>query len=114
MPKKITKPSIIKAAGNKTKVIEEFIGRVNSNTNEVSMARMISPKGWTEPGQTPEFNEYTIVLSGVLSVKTMDDFLKLMPERHLLLLPENGCNIALQIRKVLNISPYTVRVSPRI
>jgi quercetin dioxygenase-like cupin family protein len=73
MPKKITKPSIIKAAGNKTKVIEEFIGLVNSNTNEVSMARMISPEGWTEPGQTPEFNEYTIVLRGVLSVKSKDD-----------------------------------------
>ncbi len=73
MPEKITKPSIIKAAGNKTKVIEEFIGRINSNTNEVSIARMISPEGWAQPGQTPEFNEYTIVLSGVLSVKTRDD-----------------------------------------
>ena len=73
MPTKITKPSIIKAAGTKTKIIEEFIGRVNSNTNEGSMARMISPEGWTEPGQTPEFNEYTIVLRGVLIVKTKDD-----------------------------------------
>ncbi len=73
MPKKITKPSIIKAAGKKNKLIEEFIGLVNSNTDEVSIALMTSPKGWTEPGQTPEFNEYTIVSRGVLNVKTKDD-----------------------------------------
>lgn len=63
-------PIIIKAAGNKPKVIEEFLGRVNSQTHEVSIAKMKSPSGWEEPGQTPEFDEYTIVLKGLLRVKT--------------------------------------------
>ena len=62
--------SIITAAGNKPKVIEEFIGRVNSRTHEVSIARMKSPSGWVEPGQMPEFDEYTLVLNGVLRVRT--------------------------------------------
>lgn len=66
----ISKPSIIEAAGNKPKIIKEFIGRVNSKTEEVSIAKMESPQGWVEPGQTPEFNEYTIVLKGSLTVKT--------------------------------------------
>lgn len=68
--KKIDKPTIIQAAGNKPKIIQEFIGRVNSNTNEVSIAKMTSPPGWLEPGQKPEFNEYTLVLKGVLRVAT--------------------------------------------
>jgi mannose-6-phosphate isomerase-like protein (cupin superfamily) len=58
------------AAGNPPKQIEEFIGRLNSKTNEVSIARMKSPCGWSEPGQTPEFDEYTVVLKGVLNVAT--------------------------------------------
>jgi mannose-6-phosphate isomerase-like protein (cupin superfamily) len=66
----IPSPSIVKAAGNKPKVIEEFIGRVNSGTSNVSIARMISPCGWTEPGQIPEFDEYTVVLQGLLRVNT--------------------------------------------
>lgn len=72
MPIKITKPTIIKAAGNKPKEIKEYIGRVNSKTDEVSVARMKSPAGWVEPGQTPEFNEYTLVLKGMLRVKSKD------------------------------------------
>ncbi len=67
---KIGKPSIIKSAGNKPKIIEEYIGRVNSETSDLSIARMISPAGWKEPGQKPEFNEYTVVLKGVLRVRT--------------------------------------------
>jgi mannose-6-phosphate isomerase-like protein (cupin superfamily) len=67
---KIEKPSIIQAAGNKPKIIEEFIGRVNSGTGELSIARMRSPAGWIEPGQQPEFNEYTIVLKGMLRIAT--------------------------------------------
>jgi mannose-6-phosphate isomerase-like protein (cupin superfamily) len=63
-------PSVIEAAGNKPKIIEEFIGRVNSDSADISIARMRSPGGWVEPGQTPEFNEYTVVLSGVLRVTT--------------------------------------------
>ena len=62
--------AVIKAQGNKPKVIEEFIGRVNTRTEEVSIARMRSPAGWIEPGQTPAFDEYTVVLHGVLRVKT--------------------------------------------
>jgi ethanolamine utilization protein EutQ (cupin superfamily) len=70
LPTKINSPSIIKAAGNKPKIIEEYIGRVNSQTNDLSIARMKSPGGWIEPGQTPEFDEYTIVLKGELHIKT--------------------------------------------
>jgi len=70
MPVKIDKPTIIKAAGNKPKVIEEYIGRVNSQTSELSIAHMVSPAGWVEPGQRPDFNEYTVVLQGMLRVKT--------------------------------------------
>lgn len=66
-------PALIKAAGNKEKKIEEFFGRVNSNTSEVSIARMTSPEGWIEPGQCPEFNEYTLVLKGTLKVVTREE-----------------------------------------
>jgi len=65
-------PTIINAAGNKPKRIEEYVGRVNSKTSMVSVARMISPAGWIEPGQTPEFDEYTVVLRGMLRVETKD------------------------------------------
>ena len=69
MPKIISKPSVIKSAGNKPKLIEEFIGRINSGNKNISVAKMNSPKGWTEPGQKPEFEEITIVLNGVLRVE---------------------------------------------
>jgi mannose-6-phosphate isomerase-like protein (cupin superfamily) len=72
MTKKIDKPTIIKAAGSKPKQIEEFVGRVNTGTAEVSLARMVSPQGWVEPGQTPEFDEYTLVLKGTLKLKLRD------------------------------------------
>ena len=68
MPTLIKNPTVIQAAGNKPKVIEEFIGRVNSRTDVVSIARMKSSPGWVEPGQTPEFDEYTVVLKGFLRV----------------------------------------------
>jgi len=70
MPTLIEKPSVIAAAGNKPKIIEEFIGRVNSKTEALSVARMQSPSGWVEPGQAPEFDEYTVVLRGSLRVTT--------------------------------------------
>lgn len=69
----IKEPKVIKAAGNKPKVIEEFIGKVNSQTADVSIARMKSPSGWEEPGQTPEFDEYSVVLKGFLRVKTENE-----------------------------------------
>ncbi len=72
MPQLIDKPTIIQAAGNLSKRIEEFIGRVNSNTAEISIARMTSPPGWEEPGQRPEFTEFTLVLHGVLMVESED------------------------------------------
>ena len=68
MPTHIQQPSIVQAAGNKPKIIEEYIGRVNSATESLSVARMKSPSGWVEPGQTPEFDEYTVVLRGMLRV----------------------------------------------
>jgi len=70
MIKLIESPSIIKAAGTKEKIIEEYFGRVNSKSTNVSIAKMTSPKGWEEPGQCPEFDEYTVVLKGTLKVKT--------------------------------------------
>jgi mannose-6-phosphate isomerase-like protein (cupin superfamily) len=72
MPTKIEGPSIIEAAGNKPKRIEEYIGRVNSGTAAVSVARMVSPPGWKEPGQRPEFDEYTVVLKGRLRVESRE------------------------------------------
>ena len=68
-PTLIAKPKRIPAAGNKPKLIDEYIGRVNSGTSAVSVAHMRSPGGWIEPGQTPEFEEYTVVLKGVLHVE---------------------------------------------
>jgi len=76
MPRLIEKSSIVKPAGNKPKTIEEFVGRVNSGHKELSIARMRSPKGWIEPGQQPEFDEYTLVLKGVLKVDTKEDVLE--------------------------------------
>jgi mannose-6-phosphate isomerase-like protein (cupin superfamily) len=70
MPTLITSPKIIEAAGNKHKIIREFIGRVNSSIENISIAKMTSPEGWEEPGQTPEFDEYTLVLRGMLRVET--------------------------------------------
>ena len=69
MPTLISAPTEIIAAGNKPKLIREFIGRVNSRTETVSIAHMTSPAGWIEPGQTPDFDEYTVVLRGMLRVE---------------------------------------------
>jgi mannose-6-phosphate isomerase-like protein (cupin superfamily) len=68
MPTLIQSPVVVQAAGNKPKIIEEFIGHVSSKTPALSVARMKSPAGWSEPGQTPEFDEYTVVLRGLLRV----------------------------------------------
>ena len=75
MPELIKAPKVIESAGNKPKVIEEYVGRVNTGGADVSVARMKSPVGWEEPGQTPEFDEYTLVLRGLLRVKTKDETL---------------------------------------
>ena len=73
MPTILKSPSRIESAGNKPKIIEEFIGRVNSKNDAVSIARMKSPGGWVEPGQIPEFDEYTVVLEGLLKVETRNE-----------------------------------------
>jgi mannose-6-phosphate isomerase-like protein (cupin superfamily) len=75
MAQRIEKPTVVQAAGNKPKKIEEFVGRVNTATAGASVARMTSPGGWQEPGQTPEFDEYTLVLRGTLRVETRDGVL---------------------------------------
>lgn len=69
MPQLISAPTVIAAAGNKPKRIEEYAGRVNSGHSSVSVARMVSPEGWLEPGQRPEFEEITVVLKGLLRVE---------------------------------------------
>jgi ethanolamine utilization protein EutQ len=68
-PTLIAQPTRIQSAGNKPKLIDEYIGRVNSQTSAASVAHMRSPAGWCEPGQTPEFDEFTIVLKGTLHVE---------------------------------------------
>ncbi len=70
MARFIGAPTVIAAAGQPPKLIEEFVGRVNSQTAALSIAKMTSPFGWREPGQTPEFDEYTLVLKGELQVET--------------------------------------------
>ena len=69
MPELIAGPTHIEAAGNKPKIIREYVGRVNSKTEAVSVAHMQSPDGWKEPGQRPLFDEYTVVLRGLLRVE---------------------------------------------
>ncbi len=70
MVKLIETPTNIKAYGTKEKIVSEYIGNINSNTRSVSIAKMESPQGWEEPGQTPKFDEYTIVMKGTLKVET--------------------------------------------
>jgi ethanolamine utilization protein EutQ (cupin superfamily) len=69
MPRHITAPTRVEAAGDPPKQIDEFVGRANSGTEAISIARMVSPPGWEEPAQTPEFDEYTVVLRGLLQVE---------------------------------------------
>ena len=75
MPTLVPQPTRIRAAGTKPKLIDEYIGRVNTKTPAVSVAHMRSPQGWEEPGQTPEFDEFTIVLKGELRVYHRDGYL---------------------------------------
>ena len=72
----ISEPTVVHAAGNIPKLIEEFVGLANTGTDQVSIARMKSPSGWQEPGQTPDFDEYSIVLEGELRVETREGVLE--------------------------------------
>ena len=76
MPTLIAKPTRVTAVGNKPKLIDEYIGRVNSDHAQLSIAHMRSPGGWVEPGQRPEFDEYTLVLHGVLQVDSEGETLR--------------------------------------
>jgi hypothetical protein len=69
MPTLIVEPTRVAAAGNKPKLIDEYVGRINSATDALSVAHMRSPAGWVEPGQTPDFDEFTVVLRGMLRVE---------------------------------------------
>jgi hypothetical protein len=80
MPRLVKNPSLIKSSGNKPKIIREFLGRVNTRESKVSIARMTSPAGWIEPGQTPEFDEYTIVLE----VKTEQSTIRVAKDQAIL------------------------------
>ncbi|RJQ46939.1 MAG: cupin [Nitrospiraceae bacterium] len=75
MPILIRRPVVIASAGNKPKEIREYVGRVNTKTSDVSIARMKSPGGWIEPGQQPEFDEYTLILRGMLRVTTKTEMI---------------------------------------
>ncbi|MDQ7773158.1 MAG: AraC family ligand binding domain-containing protein [Elusimicrobiales bacterium] len=88
MPQFIEKPKLVKAAGNKPKIIEEFIGRANSGTTTISVARMVSPGGWEEPEQHPLFTEYTLVLKGLLRVETRDGTLDVRAGQAIIMQPE--------------------------
>jgi quercetin dioxygenase-like cupin family protein len=79
VPKLIAAPAVVPAAGNHPKRIEEFVGRVNTATGSVSVARMVSPPGWVEPGQRPDFEEYTLVLEGCLRVESEAGTLEVRP-----------------------------------
>jgi mannose-6-phosphate isomerase-like protein (cupin superfamily) len=75
MPKLIQAPTTFKAPGTKPKMIDEYVGRVSTKTETASIAHMLSPAGWSEPGQTPEFDEYTVVIRGMLRVTHTDGVL---------------------------------------
>jgi quercetin dioxygenase-like cupin family protein len=79
MPKLIQCPTIVEAAGTKAKKIEEYVGRVSSGHKRLSVARMVSPQGWEEPGQRPEFEEVTVVLRGLLRVEHEGGVLEVQP-----------------------------------
>jgi ethanolamine utilization protein EutQ len=79
MARLIEQPTVIAAVGNKPKRIEEFVGQVNTRTDQVSIARMHSTPGWEEPGQTPAFDEFTLVLAGMLRVETKTGVLEVRP-----------------------------------
>ncbi len=76
MPELIAAPSRVEAAGTRPKLIDEYVGRVNTGDVALSIAHMRSPEGWEEPGQTPEFREFTIVLSGMLRVESLEGTLE--------------------------------------
>ena len=98
MPTLVAEPTRIRAAGTKPKLIDEFIGRVNTKTAGVSVAHMRSPQGWEEPGQTPEFDEFTLVLKGVLHVKHKSGEMDVAAGQATSLIAASGCSIRRPLR----------------
>jgi len=88
MPTLITQPTLIEAAGNKPKRIEEFVGAVNTGEHSISIAKMVSPSGWIEPGQRPEFREFTLVLTGCLRVEFADGMMEVQAGQAVIAEPE--------------------------
>ena len=87
MPQFIERPVVVEAAGNKPKQIEEFVGRVNTGDDAISIARMVSPGGWVEPAQTPDFREMTVVLKGTLQVETREGIFEVQAGQGIILEP---------------------------
>ncbi|MCR9230833.1 MAG: cupin domain-containing protein [bacterium] len=87
MPQFIERPVVVEAAGNKPKQIEEFVGRVNTGDDAISIARMVSPGGWVEPAQTPDFREMTVVLKGTLQVETHEGMFEVQAGQGIILEP---------------------------
>lgn len=88
MPKLIEEPTVIKPAGNKPKRIEEYAGRVATGNDLVSVAKMLSPEGWSEPGQRPDFMEITVVLKGMLRVEHEDGVIDVLPGQSITCQPQ--------------------------
>jgi len=87
MPQFIERPVVVEAAGNKPKQIEEFVGRVNTGDDAISIARMVSPGGWVEPAQTPDFREMTVVMKGTLQVETREGMFEVQAGQGIILEP---------------------------
>ncbi|QDT19652.1 cupin domain-containing protein [Gimesia chilikensis] len=87
MPQFIERPVVVEAAGNKPKQIEEFVGRVNTGDDAISIARMVSPGGWVEPAQTPDFREMTVVMKGTLQVETHEGMFEVQAGQGIILEP---------------------------
>ena len=111
MPTLVAQPTRIRAAGTKPKLIDEFIGRVNTKTSGVSVAHMRSPQGWEEPGQTPEFDEFTIVLKGTLRVKHKTGELDVVAGQAVIAHSGEWIQYSTQPKAELNTSRYACRLS---
>jgi len=105
MPTLIAQPTRITSAGNKPKLIDEYVGRVNSKTSSVSVAHMRSPQGWMEPGQAPEFDEFTIVLKGTVVVRYKGGEMKVTAGQGVVAHSGEWCSTRLQTKAERSTSP---------
>ena len=112
MPELIREPSRVAAAGQPPKLIDEYVGRANTGQGSLSIAHMRSPCGWAEPGQRPEFDEFTIVLRGALVVESEGDPMTVQAGQGVHTRPGNGCVIAPRERTVPSTSPSACPLSP--